>query len=98
MATDGTLLQGEVTDSATNPLLDGAHVERLLAGFLKALVTEQVTDLRREASVQTPAAGHSESSVKRTEPAQVISKDPPTEASAARPSLRFIRGGKEGRA
>jgi hypothetical protein len=98
MATDGTLLQGEVTDSATNPLLDGAHVERLLAGFLKALVTEQVTDLRREASVQTPAAGHSVAPVAPSEHTQVISKDPPAEASVARPSLRFIRGGKEGRA
>jgi hypothetical protein len=98
MATDGTLLQGEVSDSATNPLLDGAHVERLLAGFLKALVTEQVTDLRREATAQSAPAPSPRDPAPQTARPQEISKDQPAEASAPRSALRFIRGGKEGRA
>jgi|GEM_PF-2772215 len=98
MATDGTLLQGEVTDSATSPLLDGAHVERLLAGFLKALVAEQVTDLRREASPGSAEKSKTQEASTGSAHSNGISNATSEEAEALRPSLRFIRGGKEGRA
>ncbi len=98
MATDGTLLQGEVSDSATNPLLDGAHVERLLAGFLKALVTEQVTDLRREAVAPSASTASPRDTATQHEQQPMISNEQRADASPQRAALRFIRGGKEGRA
>jgi hypothetical protein len=38
MAADGSLLQGEVTE---DPFTEERDVERLLAGFLRALLEEQ---------------------------------------------------------
>ncbi len=41
MAADGTILQGEVHDNPSAITGDGAVVEMMLKGFLKALLAEQ---------------------------------------------------------
>jgi len=45
MAADGQLLQGEVVE---NPGSEDRNVERLLAGFLRALLDEQRTRITEE--------------------------------------------------
>jgi hypothetical protein len=98
MATDGTLLQGEVSNSTENPLLDGAFVETLLAGFLKTLVLEQLTDSRKE-------AGHSEIAPTPDTLKQVSAPVSPHQKNDSQPTgeagklhLKFIRGGRAGNA
>ena len=51
MAADGTLLQGEIGED-NQP--EGPEVERLLAGFFRALLEEQARDLRVEAEGPRP--------------------------------------------
>ena len=98
MATDGTLLQGEVSKPTDNPLLDGAFVENLLAGFLKSIVMEQMTDLRKEAGASdinrlSPAPIQNTSTELQSSP---VETHPPVEEG--KPHLKFIRGGKAGNA
>ena len=98
MATDGTLLQGEVSSPTDNPLLDGAFVENLLAGFLKSLVLEQLTDSRKEAGPVTIRAQASASAQKPPMESNPEPKDLKPSTEGGKPHLKFIRGGKAGNA
>jgi len=54
MATDGNLLQGEITDFSRSRLQEREVVESLLSGLLRALVDEQLIDARFEATPSLP--------------------------------------------
>jgi hypothetical protein len=59
MATDGNLLQGEITDFSKSRLQERDVVEGLLAGLLRALVEEQLVDSRFEAAPSAASSGSS---------------------------------------
>jgi hypothetical protein len=99
MTTDGTLLQGEITDFSKSKLGDQDLVERLLTGFMRALVEEQLVDNRREAR-SAPALDPLRSvgnPLPSTQTAQTIKPVSATPTSAKR-NFKCIQGGREGNA
>jgi len=106
MATDGNLLQGEITDFSRSKFHDRDQVELFLSGFLRALVEEQLHDSRIEAGgLRKQEASPQEKPLIEPLPQKTMvdegEQDPlknQTTSSHRKRSFVCIPGGKEGNA
>lgn len=89
MATDGTLLQGEITDIKQACIQDGPTLEAFLEGFLRDLIAESVPP------IDEWATGTERQSGPALPQARAVPSVPPETPVR---KLTFIRGGKEGQA
>ena len=100
MATDGNLLQGEITDFSQSRLQEREVVEGLLAGMLRALVEEQLDDRRFEAqpSIRIPDPSIDEKPlIDHPSPKTMIPVGAEAKTTQKR-SFICIPGGREGNA